>query len=64
MIDNKEKNMQYLDKLGWPVVTFKGRPILNFMRRLLWTRKIKRGKFKQKFILDPSCTTQVKELMK
>jgi hypothetical protein len=38
--------MQFLDKLGWPVEKFENRPILNFIRLLIHTRKIKRGKFK------------------
>ena len=37
--------MQFLDKLGWPVARFKGRPVINFLRLLIHTRKIKRGKF-------------------
>lgn len=37
--------MQFLDAYGYPVVTFKGRPVVNFIRRLLWTRQIKRGKW-------------------
>lgn len=40
--------MQYLDKWGWPVTGFKGRPILSFIRRLIHTRKIKRGNFEHK----------------
>ncbi len=38
--------MQFLDKLGWPVERFKGRWFLNFLRLIIHTRKIKRGKFK------------------
>lgn len=38
--------MQFLDKLGWPVERFKGRWFLNFLRLVIHTRKIKRGKFK------------------
>jgi hypothetical protein len=34
--------MVFLDKLGWPVTTVKGRPILNFIRRCIHTRKIVR----------------------
>jgi len=30
----------YLDALGWPVETIKGRPVLNFIRRLIHTCKI------------------------
>lgn len=44
--------MQYLDKLGWPVVTVKGRPIFNFLRLLIHTKKIKRGRFSIKEKLD------------
>ena len=33
----------FLGKDGWPVETIKGRPILNFIRRLIHTRKIVRG---------------------
>ena len=29
--------MKLRDKYGWPVVTIKGRPFTNFMRRLLIT---------------------------
>ena len=39
--------MQFLDKYGWPVVGFKGRPVLNWFRKLIHTRKIKRGKWEQ-----------------
>ena len=34
--------MIYLDKYGWPVVTIKNRPVVNFIRRLIHTRKIVR----------------------
>ena len=34
--------MIYLDKYGWPVVTIKNRPAVNFIRRLIHTRKIVR----------------------
>ena len=30
----------FLDRLGWPVERIKGRPILNFLRLLIHTRKI------------------------
>lgn len=39
--------LYFLDKWGYPVVTFKGRPIVNLIRRLLHTRKITRRR--------PSC---------
>lgn len=32
--------LYYLNKLGWPVETVKGRPIYNFLRLLIHTRKI------------------------
>lgn len=35
--------MVFLDKLGWPVAYIKGRWILKWVRRLIHTRKIKRG---------------------
>lgn len=35
--------MVFLDKYGWPVEVPKRRPIVKFLRRLLLTRKIKRG---------------------
>lgn len=37
--------MQFLDKLGWPVVRIKGRPIVNLIRLLLHTRKVELGTF-------------------
>ena len=40
MMDSK---WTFLGKDGWPVETIKGRPILNFIRRLIHTRKIVRG---------------------
>lgn len=39
--------MQFLDKHGWPVERIKGRRILNFLRLVIHTRKIKRGSWKQ-----------------
>lgn len=30
----------FLDKLGWPIERVKGRPISNFIRLCLWTRRI------------------------
>jgi TolA-binding protein len=32
--------MYYLDKYGWPIEMIEGRPVLNFFRRLIHTRKI------------------------
>jgi hypothetical protein len=34
--------MHFLDKRGWPVETIEGRPVLNFFRRLIHTRRIVR----------------------
>lgn len=34
--------MTFLDKLGWPVELVEGRPVLNFFRLLIHTRKIVR----------------------
>ena len=34
--------MVFLDRLGWPVETVKGRPVLNFLRLLIHTRKVVR----------------------
>ncbi len=35
--------MQFLDKHGWPVEYARGRPIQKWLRRLIHTRRIKRG---------------------
>ena len=35
--------MMFLDNYGWPVQRIKGRWFVNFIRLLLYTRKIKRG---------------------
>ena len=35
--------MLCLDKYGWPVTRFKGRPVTNLIRKLIHTRKIVRG---------------------
>ncbi len=35
--------MQFLDKRGWLAGRVKGRPVVNVIRLLLWTRKILRG---------------------
>lgn len=49
--------MQFLDKYGWPVVKIKGRPVVNLIRLLLHTRKVKLGKFEPpKF--EPSDSVQ------
>lgn len=34
--------MIFLDKLGWPIETIRGRPVLNFLRRCIHTRRIVR----------------------
>jgi hypothetical protein len=34
------KRIYCLDKLGWPVVCIKGRPVLNLFRKLIHTRRI------------------------
>jgi len=34
--------LYYLDKFGWSVETIKGRWLLNFLRRLIHTRRITR----------------------
>ena len=34
--------MQFLDNLGWPVERVEGRPVLNFLRLCIHTRKIVR----------------------
>jgi hypothetical protein len=48
------RRKQWLDKLGWPVVFFKGRPITNAIRFLLHARK--RGVFFD-YAGDPSSPT-------
>jgi len=35
--------MVFLDKHGWPVVRIKNRPIVNLLRLMLHTRKVRRG---------------------
>jgi len=35
------KSLKFLDKYGYPVEIYEGKPIINFLRRILWTRKIK-----------------------
>jgi len=46
--------MQYLDKYGWPVERIKGRPVVNFIRLMIHTRKIKRGTFTHTIASDPN----------
>ena len=56
--------MQYLDKLGWPVERAKGRRFFNFVRLLIHTRKLKRGKFHHKYkgaVID-DCDQELREL--
>lgn len=33
--------LEFLDKYGWPVERFSGRPVTNFIRLLLHTRRIR-----------------------
>ena len=47
--------MQFLDRYGWPVEQIRGRWFVNFLRSLIHTRRIKRGKFVHKVTPDPSC---------
>ena len=42
------RKLYYLDKLGWPVETVKGRWFQNFLRRLIHTKRIT---FKKPFCL-------------
>jgi hypothetical protein len=49
-----------LDRNGWPVVTIKGRPVLNLLRLLIHTRKIKRWA-PPVFPPDPAVTSQRKQ---
>ena len=39
--DKPRKSLKFLDKYSYPVEVYKGKPIINFLRRLLLTRKIK-----------------------
>jgi len=52
-------NLYYLDKFGWPVVTIKGKPITNVIRRLIHIRKIttKRPACLDPGLPDPNCLT-------
>ena len=34
--------MEFLDELGWPVERLRGRPVLNFCRLLIHTRRVVR----------------------
>jgi len=36
----RETRMKFLDKFGYPVETIEGRPVQNFIRRLIHTRKV------------------------
>jgi hypothetical protein len=36
--------MEYIDKYGYPVETIKGRPVTNFIRRVIHTREVKFSK--------------------
>lgn len=36
----QKPRLQCLDRQGWPIERIKGRPALNLIRRILWTRKI------------------------
>ena len=49
--------MKFLDKYGWPVVLIEGRPVLNFIRRLIHTRKIVR-KWEHKPMSDETVQTR------
>lgn len=35
--------MIFLDKYGWPIESIEGKPVKNFIRRLIHTRKIVRS---------------------
>ena len=35
--------MVFLDKYGWPVVVPKNRPVMKWLRRIIHTRRIRRG---------------------
>ncbi len=55
---NRERRFYYLDRLGWPIETIKGRPVVNFIRLLVHTRRITRVRPKclDPQPPDPSCT--------
>ena len=50
--------MQFLDRLGWPVERIEGRPILNFFRLCIHTRKIVRKWEPTKQEPDPSVSCE------
>lgn len=51
--------MHFVDRHGWPVERIKGRPILNFIRLLIHTRRIRRGRFAHRMPApDPTTTTE------
>ena len=37
--------MHFLDKRGWPIERVTGRWVLNFLRLIIHTRKVRRGKY-------------------
>ena len=49
--------MKCLDKYGYPVTWFKGKPITNFIRKIIHTRKIVMRWEPPKQKADPSCLT-------
>lgn len=54
--------MYFLDKYSWPVETIKGRPVLNFIRRLIHTRKIVRWwSAPQRMDVSVDCTAPDKQ---
>ena len=36
-----ENRLQFYDPMGWPLEMVIGKPINNFIRRILWTRSIR-----------------------
>ncbi len=46
--------MHFIDKWGWPVEYPSGHPIQKWLRILLHTRKIRRGRFKWPKSIEPS----------
>lgn len=49
--------MVFLDKYGYPVCTFRKRPVLNFLRYLIHTRKICRGTWDGWRVVPPGETS-------
>ena len=43
--DVYNQEMVFLDKYGWPIECTKGHKLINFIRLLIHTCKIKRGKW-------------------